>query len=268
MLKTKSVSAMGPPINAVVYEQPLNERMRAFLRLEHLFRRAEHQLRDADVWASRATLEVIIDIMAVMSRADLKTELIKELDRHTQTLESLSISPQVDHERLDEILDQVKRLLSILRTIEQTPGNELRQNEFLAAIRQRNSIPAGTCDFDLPGYHFWLQSPTDQQHRDLEHWLSAFDLIRDATCLCLRLVRESSMATRERAAVGFFQKNLEKGSPCQMVRVVLPGDALLYPEISAGRHRFTIRFMEQHSLDIRPVQTDKDVDFELLCCVL
>lgn len=260
---------MSNPCNTnIIYEQPLNERIRTFLRLEYLFERASHALERQDTWSSRFTLETVIDLLSLMSRADIKMEFIQELDRHASTLETLEKDPRVDTARLAEILDRVRTLLHVLRTSESTPGNELRKEELLSIVRQRHSIPAGTCDFDLPAFHFWLHSPIEQRAKDLSQWLSAFDIIRETVVLCLKLVRESATATNKIAAKGFFQQNLNGTPPCQLVRVALPADTSLFPEISAGSRRFTIRFMEQSRDRTKPAQTTEDVKFDLLCCII
>ncbi|MBT8419396.1 MAG: cell division protein ZapD [Gammaproteobacteria bacterium] len=69
--------------------------MRAFLRLEHLFRRFEHQIaqcdesKSDDVWFSRIGVESIIDILTILGRMDIRSELAKELERQTATFEIL-----------------------------------------------------------------------------------------------------------------------------------------------------------------------------------
>jgi cell division protein ZapD len=256
------------PNSTVIYEQPLNERMRAFLRLEHLFHRVEYELESTDQWSNRAALETIISIMTIVSRADLKAELMSELKRHATTLEGLEDNPHVDVERLHTILGKTRSLLEDLRTSDGLPGAELKSSELLGSIRQRASIPAGTCAFDVPALHFWLQSSEDHRLGDLQRWLSTYDTVRNTVLLCLSLVRESATATRETAAKGYFQKSLAKGSSCQMLRIALPADTPWYPEVSAGPHRFTMRFLTQASADARPQQVEKDVEFGLLCCGL
>ena len=254
--------------NRSIYEQPLSERIRTFLRLEHLFAKAEHALTSIDPWSSRATLEAIIDIMAVVSRADLKKEIIKELERHAATLQGLSRNPNVDPVRLQDVLDAVKSQLTSLRNDENSWGQELRDDDLLSAVRQRSTITAGTCNFDLPALHYWLQAPPDQRVNDLRHWLRSFDLLNSSVSLCLKLVRESSIATREVAQSGFFQRTLETSTPCQMIRVGLLDDMRCFPEISAGKHRFTVRFMQPTTTNDRPSQTESDVEFDLHCCVI
>ncbi|MDX1512736.1 MAG: cell division protein ZapD [Gammaproteobacteria bacterium] len=252
----------------VYYEQPLSERIRSFLRLEYLFERAHYQLNAGDPWSSRNTLESIIDVLSVLSRADLKKELIKELERYAARLEALARNPNVDQSRLEDVLDRIRAVLHRLRNADSVIGHELRYNELLNAVKQRNSMPAGTCNFDLPAYHYWLKLPADNRIQDLKSWLSSFDLLNEAVSLCLSLVRESATKTRELAIAGFFQKNLETSTPCQMIRVSLPREAEFFAEISAGRHRFTVRFMAFADPSTRPVQTDEDIEFDLLCCVI
>ena len=256
------------PHSRSVYEQPLSERIRTFLRLEHLFAKAEHALRNIDPWSSRATLEAVIDILSVLSRADLKKEIIKELERHAATLQGLSRNPNVDPARLQEILDAVKGQLASLRTNENSWGQELRDDELLSTVRQRSTITAGTCNFDLPALHYWLQMSADQRVSDLQNWLRSFDLLSSSVSLCMKLVRESAIATHEVAPSGFFQRTLETSTPCLMIRVCVMDDARCFPEISAGKHRFTVRFMSPAATSDRPSQTNAEVEFDLHCCVI
>nr|VFJ54585.1 MAG: cell division protein ZapD [Candidatus Kentron sp. DK] len=261
---------MSPNQNNVMsYEHPLNERMRAFLRLEYLFLRFEHQLSQGDdIWSGRAGVESIIDIITILGRMDIKSELIKELERYIATFENLIYNPNVDSALLTDILTDTKHALGLTRTMESVPGGELQQNVLLTTVRQRNTIPAGTCGFDVPGFDYWLQCPSARRKNDLGVWFSAFDVIREGIAHCLRLLRGSAAMSREQATGGFFQRVVEKGVPLQLVRVILPEGAPWYPEISAGRHRFTIRFMMGAAMEDRPAQTEENVAFQLLSCAI
>ncbi len=250
----------------VVYEQPLNERIRAFLRLEYLFERAAFRMSGPSVWDSRATVEAIIDIMTIMTRTDLKTDIIQELERTASTLEALGSNPGVDTTRLTEVLTRIRELLNGLRAADNAPGQDLRQNELLSCVRQRSSIPAGTCSFDIPAYQHWLEKSQESRLKDIHDWFSRFERVRDSVSLCLKLLRGSANATHEVAKGGFFQRQLDSNVQCQLVRVVVPAGAPWFPEISGGRHRFSIRFMNQVDTQARPVQFAEDIDFELQCC--
>jgi cell division protein ZapD len=256
------------PEKSIVYEQPLNERVRAMLRLEYLFERAAYRIDGSTVWDSRATLDALMDILALLTRSDLRQEIIKELERHGGVLDALRNRSGVDLRRLKQVLEQVRELIGSLKSTEAAPGHDLRQDELLANVRQRSAIPAGTCSFDVPAFQYWLERPPEVRVQQLKRWLSEFDLIRDSVSLSLQLIRDSANASQELAPGGFFQRSIDPGLSCQMVRVVIPADAPWFPEISGGRHRFTVRFMRQAGTEYRPVQANEDVAFELHCCIL
>jgi cell division protein ZapD len=252
----------------IKYEQPLNERVRTFLRIEHLFDLGAHFLDGSDQWESRLRISALLDVVELMARSDIRNELIKELERHSTVLGALQGSAAVDQHRLQAILRDISQFLRELRDAGNQVGQSLRKDELIQSIKQRNAMPGGTCSFDLPAYHFWLNRSADERRAQLEAWQQDLVLVRKALNLALHLIRSSASPSREVAERGFYQKPIESGAACQLVRVLLPAESKLYPEISAGRHRFTVRFMEQAKTCDRPVQTENDVEFELQCCIL
>lgn len=254
--------------NLSVYEQPLNERVRAFLRLEFLFQRTSYLIHATESWDSRSALDSILDIISLLSRSDLRSELIKELERQVNVLEVLGNNPDVDQHRLSGILDQIKNLVTELRTNDITPGHDLKNHDLLTGVRQRNSIPAGTCSFDLPGLQFWLDSPLAKRVEQLESWYQEFDLYNNAINLCLDLIRNSASSRSQVAENGFYQQSLDSSSTCQLIRVMYPPEIQAFPEISGGRHRFTIRFLSQPDSSIRATQTSEDIPFHIQCCMM
>ncbi len=253
--------------DTTVYEQPLNERIRTFLRLEFLFFQAAQHLHDDSEWGSRNTLNTLLDILNIFSRTELKTEVLKDLDRHTSTLTRLKSYPGVDSSRLQSTLSELATLSNKLHESNGPIAADLKTNEFLSGIQQRMAIPGGTCDFDLPGYHYWLQQPTRQRTQDLANWLGRFEVIAQAIQLSIKLVRESATLKPALAEAGFYQKSLDATHPCQLVRVTVDRNAPYYAEISGGRHRFTVRFLEAPHQDGRVKQTSADVNFKLECCI-
>ena len=254
--------------SSIKYEQPLNERVRTFLRIEYLFDLGAHFLDGSDQWESRLRIAALLDVVELMGRSDIRSELIKELERHGVVLGALQNNAAVDQQRLQSILRDINQYLRELRDSGSQLGQILRKDELMQSIRQRNAIPGGTCSFDVPAYHFWLNRPADERRAQLEAWQQDLLLVRKALKLALHLIRSSATPSHEIAERGFFQKPIDTGTACQLVRVLLPAESKLYPEISAGRHRFTVRFMEQAKTSERPVQAEQDVEFELHCCVL
>jgi cell division protein ZapD len=254
--------------NDIIYEQPLNERIRTFLRLEHLFKIVDYHITKDTEWGSRETLSTLLDIIDLLLRSDIKTELIKELERHSTTLVILKKNPGVDPHRLNSILEDLTGLIELLRDSNCQPGQLLKQDDLVTSVKQRSSMPGGSCNFDLPGYHFWLNKPSHLRKNDLTIWQDDLLVIRQSISLSLHMIRNSTNPTTEYAESGFFQRPIESNLSCQLIRVILPLDSNFYPEISGGKHRFTIRFMQQTQTKSRPKQTENTVEFELHCCIL
>jgi cell division protein ZapD len=82
------------------------------------------------------------------------------------------------------------------------------------------------------------------------------------------MIRGSATPVREKAEHGMFQQTLEGGGSGQLIRIIVPAELDVFPEVSASRHRITIRFMAWPDLAERPQQTAQDVIFGLTYCQL
>jgi cell division protein ZapD len=166
------------------------------------------------------------------------------------------------------VLRQLERLKDQLGDRTGPIGQGLRDNEFLSTIKHRTAIPGGTCEFDIPGYHFWLSKPHAARAADVADWLQELAPLHEAISLLLDLNRQSADPVDRTAEGGIFQHNMQNQASCQLIRVILPASALVFPEISGGRHRITIRFFDRPDINARPRQVDYDVDFQLMLCHL
>lgn len=88
----------------ILYEYPFNERIRTLLRLEDLFERLDFFLTQEHPLQHHVALTTLFEIVDVAGRADLKSDLLKELDRQRQTLTVLRSNPQIDQEALDAVI--------------------------------------------------------------------------------------------------------------------------------------------------------------------
>ncbi len=254
--------------NHITYEHPLNERVRTFLRIEHLLDKVDYLTNQMNEWEVRSALEALIDIVDFLTRTDIKNELIKELEKSSNKLTTLKDSTGVDHQRLHLILDDINSLLTLLKDSSYQPGQIIRKSEFINSIRQRISIPGGSCSFDLPSYHHWLNTDREDKLRCFTKWMEDIQTIKRGIHLSLNMVRSSCTPLIESATDGFYQKSVEPDINYQLIRVLLSETSPYFPEISGGRQRFTIRFMQFNNGDDRPSQCDEDIQFELHCCVL
>ena len=250
----------------ISYEYPLSERVRTLLRFEDLYERVEYFLAKSDAEEHHAALVSTFEILEVASRADLKSDLLQELERQKQVLEALRDNPDISEEALENVLWQIDQSSSRLFQASGKVGQELRENEWLMSIKQRTAIPGGVCEFDLPSYHYWLQQEPDVRRHDLQQWLAPFLPTRDAIGIVLRLLRESGKTTAQVAQQGVYQQMMA-GRMSQMLRIGLAGDHACVPEISANKYALNIRFTTQEGMQ-RPKASESDVEFELTFCNL
>jgi len=253
--------------NIITYEFPLNERIRVFIRLEQLFQQFMHFSAGETVADKRAAITVLLDIMSSFRRNDLKSEILKELDRHVTILNKIANSQGVDTELLDNILDQLAQISKKLYAVNGKIGINIMESDLFQSIVQRSSIPGGTCSFDLPEYHYWLEQDESIRLKDLQHWSSPFNDIHTAIDLILNFIRNSRPANQEVAVAGFFQISLDRSQPFQLIKVSLDKSLPCFAEISGGKHRCTIRFMEPSADEKRPAQSTDDIPFTLTCCL-
>lgn len=250
------------------FEQPLNERIRACLRLEYLFSRFDQHLAEESSEDSLCAMLILIEATDVLGRIDVKRELIKELERQQAKLLQVAHTPQVNADVLNQLLDQQAQLLDQLHRMGSQPGAHLKNHELINAVRQRASIPGALCAFDLAALHHWLAQPYTERREDFQQWLEPLTTIRRANELVIDLIRNSVTAEKKTAEDGFFQLNMESSMPYQLVRVLLDDTTNVYPEISAGKHRVIIRFMHIDQQTGHPYQVNHDVAFELAICQL
>lgn len=266
MAVTSSSTTTQVAQKAPEYEQPLNERMRTFMRLEFLYQQLLYDYEVDATWATRGVISSLLEIMAILTRGDVRSEVHKELDTQIETLEAFQSEPEVDSGRLGTILGNLVASRSEIDAIDTAFLQPLKDCEFLSSIKHRSSIPGGTCEFDLPEFNHWLRQSFSRRQEDVAGWLEVIRPICDAVTEMLWLIRESAEPTERTAINGMYQHRMQRGASCRMLRVTLPSDSTLYPEISGSQHRFTVRFLEWSTIDARAVQTGHDVRFELSIC--
>ena len=247
------------------YEQPLIERMRTFMRLEFLYQQLLYNSESESDWASRATIATLLDIMAILSRGDVRNDVQKELDHQLGMLERYLCLPDVDKNRLESLIVNLNDSRSALLEAGTNYLQPLKESEFLSSVKHRSAIPGGTCEFDLPVYSHWLRQAYGRRSKDLEVWVSSIRPLCDAVLELLWLIRESAEPRDKLAESGMYQHSVQRGEHCRLLRIGVE-DGALFPEISGSQHRFTVRFLEWQTVEARAVQTTSDVPFQLSIC--
>jgi len=208
----------------------------------------------------------LLDMLAIAMRGDVRSDVLKELERHLAKLNEYQNHPGIDGTRLRALMSNLIRLRSDLSSAGAAWLQPLRDSEFLAAIKHRSSIPGGTCEFDLPDYFHWLNLPAETRQANFNAWLATLRPLCESVADLLWITRENARPRREVATQGIYQIVFERELPIQLLRITLPGDSPLFPEISGSHHRCSIRFMSWTDAESRPLQAPGDVPFVLTLC--
>ncbi|EHR73180.1 hypothetical protein BurJ1DRAFT_4388 [Burkholderiales bacterium JOSHI_001] len=255
--------ASRKPPALVLYEYPFNEGIRTMLRLEHLFDRLGQLLpREAPV-DHHFALVTLFEIMDVAARADLKSDVLKELERHRNQMQSYRGNAQVDQTALESMLAHIDQAHHDLNQQAGKTGQALAGNEWLMSVRSRISIPGGTCEFDLPAYYAWQQRDGAHRRHDLTQWVNTMVPLGQALRLLLQLLRDSGVPHRVATQAGVFQHSLPQGRSYQLMRLRM--DRLdLVPEITGHRLMLSVRLMRADAEGrLRPAGEDSSLEIAL-----
>ena len=250
----------------ITYEYPLSERVRTLLRLEDLFDKITHFASADGPLEHHVALVTLFEILEVAGRAELKFDLVQELERQRQILLSFRNNPEISEQALSGALYEIEQASSLLLAMQGKIGHYLRENEWLMAVKNRAAIPGGVCEFDLPGYHYWRHRESALRRQDIDGWIAPMLPIRAGLAIVLRLLRASGRAEAHAAPRGAFQLMLG-GRSAQLIRLKTGSGDPCLPEISAGKFAINIRFLRP-DMDQRPRQIDSTVNFELTLCNL
>lgn len=249
------------------YDYPFNERIRTLLRLEDLFAKVLHNVEAGTEFSHHCALLSVFQILDVIDRAEMKTDLLQELDRQKIVMAGLRGNPVIAENVLDEVLSKIETTALTLRSNTTKLGQSLRDNEWLMSIKQRTGIPGGVCEFDLPSYHYWLGLDEERRKRDLGTWLETLMPIYAALKIILHILRGSGATSKLIAYHGAYQQMLSGAKPAQMLRIETEDSLECFPEVSANKYAINVRF---NSLDCaqKPRLCDVDVHFKLTLCNL
>ncbi len=243
----------------VLFEYPLNEKMRTWLRIEFLLKQLSECQPLVNHLSTLTFFRNLAELLDVFERGELRTDILKELERQQQKLRQWSEIPGVDISRVEALSSNLKKRAEILMAAPRM-GQLLRENRLIGLVRQRLSIPGGCCNFDLPTLHIWLHIEQNIRDQQVAEWMASLAPIQDALALVLELIRQAGTFRNHTSLNGFFQDNAEDAD---LLRLQIQLSASLYPQVSGHKSRYAIRFMP---LDSERGEVPARLDFELACC--
>lgn len=251
-----------------VYEHPLNEKIRLFSRLEFLIQRFNFYMERPTPENCHSALMVLLELYNLSSRLDVKSATLNVLDWQTQALQRMAELDDVDREKLQEILDKLDSRAERLHEFRGQLGQHLKGHSFLNMLKQRSMIAGGVNCFDVPVFNYWYTRSEAERVANLEDWIGPFRIAYDAISIVLELVRHSGSAVNQVARDGFYQATLNGDREYQLLQIELPDNVHFFPEVSAGKQRFSVRFVNADTLEERSKQIVEDIEFSLSLCSL
>ena len=252
-------------LRVILYEYPFNERIRTYLRLEQMLQRLGEMMVRDDPHDHHFALVTLFEIMDIAARADLKADILKDLERQKGLMSSYRGNPAIHEASLNQVIDQLDDAYIALNQQQGKAGSELLDNDWLMSVRSRTVIPGGTCSFDLPSYHAWQHQPASTRKAQLLEWTQPIGPLAHAVTLLLKLLRDAGTPQQVLAKNGQFQQQLPQARSFQLVRVFLDERLGLVPEISGNRLMVSVR-MTRHEANSKLEQHREDTAFALALC--
>lgn len=241
------------------FEHPLSERVRNFLRIEYLFRRFQDESRqNASVWSHHLALFTLFEIMESAARAELKLDILQELERQKQMVQRTH-----NKQSAQQLEEKLKQVSSSLQGIQQKFGQHLRENEWLMAIKQRMMVPGGTSPLDLPSYYCWQQLPFEERLDDLNKWIHTLAPTYEAISVLLGILRSNVWEVDCTAEYGNYQHN-SLAQNIHMLSIDVAPEYQVMPEVSANKYFTHIRFLEVSREKARGKQVERDIPFKMI----
>ncbi|MGB2105359.1 MAG: cell division protein ZapD, partial [Glaciecola sp.] len=217
-----------------LYEYPLNEKVRTYLRFEHFFSQLSYFDDCSSDTAMVGYLETIFTLLDVLERGDLKSDIIRDLDIHEKNLAYWANHPNIDLNAINKAKARITRLQNHFKRSGKI-GSALKEDRFLRSIKQRFSIPGGTCNFDLPNLHFWLKQSLNIKTEQVAKWNLEFEHVKEAIATSLTFLREQSNFISENAGNGLFQGSADE--KVELLRIHCASDEGYYPVVSGNKYR-------------------------------
>lgn len=226
-------------MTSTLYEHPLNERIRNYLKLEQLFAQANDCLQCKIDISHQVFFTALFAILDTLERNDIRGDLIKELEKLEQNMVLWSQAPDIDNSALQ---DNLKLTVSLIAQLKSPSPHwlQLKDDKFLSSLKQRFAIQGGSSSFDLPQLKFWLHQEISVQESDIHRWLALLEQISVSLSLILKFIRQRADFEEIQSDTGFYQDN---GEGLLLLRIKVKSDAKHYPTISGNRLRYSIRFM-------------------------
>ena len=247
-----------------IYEEPVHEKVRKFLKLEYLFDRIVYFKNKEDPRENYNALSALAELYEILSRSDIKAELIREIETHNTYFRKIKdvMDSQADQSKLNSVLEKQDLLLKLLYNVD-TKYLDYIDEDILCKTIIKNCFST----LQPASIEFWLTRDIVLRETQINLWLEPILFIKKSVDFILEIIRKSASFNDKLAEKGFFIEKLDPKKNILLIRVTLTSDLYYYPQISVGKQRLNIMFMSKDDKN-NLVRFQEDVSFILTTCVL
>ena len=247
----------------IIYEQPVTENIRNFLKCEYLFEKFNSAIQKQDIWSVKSSVSTLIEASDLIFRINLKVELLKELEKNILFLNYLYNDNSIEISVYDNFITKTKNCIVALNNINESPSKSISDNDFLMQIKSKLHIPAGENFFDMPSYLNFLSSNRSFIIDNINLWYLPFEQFFASSKLILDIKRQNSKFITFNSAGSYFEKKFDKNSKFDFARIKLKKNINVFPDISISSQYINIIFKTSYGPNRLSKTISKNIDFEL-----
>ena len=245
-----------------LYEEPVQEKIRKFIKIEFLLNKIYYFKGKDDKSENYIALLALCELYEILSRSDIKSELIREIETQNSYFQLIKEMPQADSSKLNSVLEKQNILLKLIYSNEVNYLDHLGRDILFKTILKNCFTQLQPASID-----FWLSRDILIRETQIDLWLEPLIFIKRSIDFILEIVRKSGRFEDRMAEKGFFIEKLDPKKNVLLIRVTLTSDLYYYPQISVGKQRLTIMFMTKDDKN-NLVPYQEDLSFILTTCSL
>tara|TARA_B100001564_G_scaffold251916_1_gene214105 strand:- start:871 stop:1644 length:774 start_codon:yes stop_codon:yes gene_type:complete len=247
-----------------IYEEPVQEKVRKFLKIEYLFDRIFYFKNKEDRKDNYNALLALSQLYEILARSDIKSELIREIELHNTYFNKIKkvAEAHADQSKLNSVLEKQDLLLKLIYNVESNYLDYIDDDTLCKTI-----IKNCFSTLQPSSIEFWLTRDIVLRETQIDLWLEPLLFIKKSVDFILEIIRKSAIFNDKLAEKGFYIEKLDPKKNILLVRVTLTSDLYYYPQISVGKQRLNIMFMSKDDKN-NLIRYKDDVPFILTTCIL
>jgi cell division protein ZapD len=210
------------------YEFPINEKFRKYLKIEYLFKQYDFFIKQKhNQYISNVIFQLIFKLNVNAARADIKVELINDLQKI-----------QTKYKKLSDDANKLKKRLEKNNSF--TPYSS-SGNKMIQELKVRSESPTYINDIDFSKYKLWNETQDTRTKNLFFRGLTGhINPIKDSIYFILSVLRKDSHKENLTAINAVAQLKLNPSNRFDLLTIHLRDTSLYEPTISANKYAINI----------------------------